>query len=145
MGKRENEEFNDSHTRALERRIRTLETEKELLEVHRDKLKEERDNLRLELHKLKQSPLIVGILLALLDDGKALIKSYDGPIFAVGVGSFIPPDRQILGRPVLLHQKNLTIFEFIPKLPSISLEGLHEQLSEAKKAIESLLVFNEEK
>lgn len=48
------DDFTDSYTRTMERRIRALETERQLLEVQRNKLEVERDNLKRELQRLRQ-------------------------------------------------------------------------------------------
>ena len=47
------DDFDDSYTRTLERRIRALETERQLLEVQRNKLESERDRLKQEVMELK--------------------------------------------------------------------------------------------
>jgi proteasome regulatory subunit len=109
------DEFNDSYTRTMERRIRTLETEKQLLEVQRNKLEEDRDNLRLELQKLKQPPLFTGTLLEVMDDGKAIVKSSTGPSFVVVIDSTIPKDTLLPNSRVALHQRNFAILEVLPQ------------------------------
>ena len=108
------DEFTDSYTRTMERRIRTLETEKQLLEVQRNKLEEDRDNLRLELQKLKQPPLFTGTILEILDDGKAIVKSSTGPSFVVVIDSSIPKDKLLPNSRVALHQRNFAILEILP-------------------------------
>ncbi|MHA2054195.1 MAG: proteasome-activating nucleotidase [Candidatus Hodarchaeales archaeon] len=109
------DEFTDSYTRTMERRIRTLETEKQLLEVQRNKLEEDRDNLRLELQKLKQPPLFTGTLLEVLDNGKAIVKSSTGPSFVVVVDSSIPQNTLLPNSRVALHQRNFAILEILPQ------------------------------
>ncbi|MFX0207034.1 MAG: hypothetical protein ACFFDT_13685 [Candidatus Hodarchaeota archaeon] len=47
------DDFVDSYTRTMERRIRALETERQLLEVQRNKLESERDQLKQEVMELK--------------------------------------------------------------------------------------------
>ena len=108
------DEFTDSYTRTMERRIRTLETEKQLLEVQRNKLEEDRDNLRLELQKLKQPPLFTGTILEVLDNGKAIVKSSTGPSFVVVIDSSIPKDQLLPNSRVALHQRNFAILEILP-------------------------------
>ncbi len=109
------DEFTDSYTRTIERRIRTLETEKQLLEVQRSKLEEDRDNLRLELQKLKQPPLFTGTLLEVLDNGKAIVKSSTGPSFVVVIDSTIPKETLVPNSRVALHQRNFAILEILPQ------------------------------
>ena len=109
------DEFTDSYTRTMERRIRTLETEKQLLEVQRNKLEEDRDNLRLELQKLKQPPLFTGTLIEVLENGKAIVKSSTGPSFVVVIDSSIPRDSLLPNSRVALHQRNFAILEVLPQ------------------------------
>jgi hypothetical protein len=47
------DDFVDSYTRTMERRIRALETERQLLEVQRNKLESERDRLKQEVIELR--------------------------------------------------------------------------------------------
>ncbi len=109
------DEFTDSYTRTIERRIRTLETEKQLLEVQRSKLEEDRDNLRLELQKLKQPPLFTGTLLEVLDNGKEIVNSSTGPSFVVVIDSTIPKETLVPNSRVALHQRNFAILEILPQ------------------------------
>ena len=108
------DEFTESYTRTMERRIRTLETEKQLVEVQRNKLEEDRDNLRLELQKLKQPPLFTGTILEVLDNGKAIVKSSTGPSFVVVIDSSIPKEQLLPNNRVALHQRNFAILEILP-------------------------------
>ncbi|PWI47592.1 proteasome-activating nucleotidase [Candidatus Heimdallarchaeota archaeon B3_Heim] len=146
------DEFTDSYTRTMERRIRTLETEKQLLEVQRNKLEEDRDNLRLELQKLKQPPLFTGTLLEVLENGKAIVKSSTGPSFVVVIDSTIPKDILVPNSRVALHQRNFAILEILPQStdplvrsmeidikPSETYEdigGLRDQLLDLRETVE---------
>ncbi|MFX0174283.1 MAG: hypothetical protein ACFE9L_20575 [Candidatus Hodarchaeota archaeon] len=140
-----NDEFLNSYTRIMERRIRALETERQLLKEQRNKLEEERDNLKLELQKLRQPPLFNGILLALLENGKAIVKSSTGPLFTVVIDSSIPLDHLIPGSLVFLHQRNFAILEVLSKTQYPSFKHLQRQLSSAKESIEELLDVDDEK
>ena len=134
-----NEDFADSYTRTMERRIRELETERQLLEVQRDKLEKERDNLKLELRKLHQPPLFVGTLCSMLENGQAIVKSSTGPLFAVVVDSSIPPELLIPGAHVVLHQRNFALLKVIPKQAFADLKSFQGQLDEIKSTLKSLL------
>ncbi|UCG89771.1 MAG: proteasome-activating nucleotidase [Candidatus Heimdallarchaeota archaeon] len=146
------DDFADSYTRTMERRIRALETERQLLEVQRNKLEEERDNLKLELQKLRQPPLFTGTLQEILENGKAIVKSSTGPSFVVVVDSSIPKEVLTPSSRVALHQRNFAILEVLPQSldPSVrSMEietkpsetyadigGLKEQLQELRETVE---------
>ena len=111
----------------------------EYFEVKIQKLTEERDNLRLELQKLRQPPLFVGTIHSLLDNGKAIVKSSTGPLFAVVVDSSIPRDLLVPGAQVLLHQRNFAVLEVIPNIEYPDLESLREQLNDVKISVKTLL------
>ncbi len=146
------DDFADSYTRTMERRIRALETERQLLEVQRNKLEEERDNLKLELQKLRQPPLFTGTLQELLENGKAIVKSSTGPSFVVVVDSSIPKELLTPNTRVALHQRNFALLEILPQSldPSVrSMEietkpsetytdigGLKDQLQELRETVE---------
>ncbi|MFX0016924.1 MAG: hypothetical protein ACFFB2_20555 [Promethearchaeota archaeon] len=51
--KASHDDFADSYTRTMERRIRALETERQLLETQRNKLESERDRLKQEVIELR--------------------------------------------------------------------------------------------
>ncbi|MFW9780489.1 MAG: proteasome-activating nucleotidase [Candidatus Heimdallarchaeota archaeon] len=113
--KRSYDDFQDSYTRTMERRIRALETERHLLEIQRNKLEEERDNLKLELTKLRQPPLFTGTVQEVLESGKAIVKSSTGPSFVVVVDSSIARDLLTPGTRVALHQRNFAVLEVLPQ------------------------------
>ena len=146
------DDFADSYTRTMERRIRALETERQLLEVQRNKLEEERDNLKLELQKLRQPPLFTGTLQEILVNGKAIVKSSTGPSFVVVIDSSIPKELLTPSTRVALHQRNFAILEVLPQsldpnVRSMEIEikpsetyadigGLTEQLLELRETVE---------
>jgi proteasome regulatory subunit len=146
------DDFADSYTRTMERRIRALETERQLLEVQRNKLEEERDNLKLELQKLRQPPLFTGTLQEILENGKAIVKSSTGPSFVVVIDSSIPKEVLTPSARVALHQRNFAVLEVLPQSldPSVrSMEietkpsetyadigGLKDQLQELRETVE---------
>ncbi len=146
------DEFADSYTRTMERRIRALETERQLLEVQRNKLEEERDNLKLELQKLRQPPLFTGTIQEILDNGKAIVKSSTGPSFVVVIDSSIPKELLTSNTRVALHQRNFAILEVLPQsrdplVRSMEIDdkplekytdigGLRKQLLELRETVE---------
>jgi len=146
------DDFADSYTRTMERRIRALETERQLLEVQRNKLEEERDNLKLELQKLRQPPLFTGTVQEVLENGKSIVKSSTGPSFVVVIDSSIPKEELTPGARVALHQRNFAILEVLPQsrdplVRSMEIEikpsetyadigGLIDQLQELRETVE---------
>ncbi|MFX0050543.1 MAG: proteasome-activating nucleotidase [Candidatus Hermodarchaeota archaeon] len=146
------DDFADSYTRTMERRIRALETERQLLEVQRNKLEEERDNLKLELQKLRQPPLFTGTIQEVLENGKAIVKSSTGPSFVVVIDSSISMDLLTPGARVALHQRNFAILEVLPQsrdplVRGMEIEtkpietytdigGLKDQLQELRETVE---------
>ena len=146
------DEFSDSYTRTMERRIRALETERQMLEVQRNKLEEERDNLKLELQKLRQPPLFTGTIQEVLENGKAIVKSSTGPSFVVVIDSSIPQGLLTPNTRVALHQRNFAILEVLPQsrdplVRSMEIEnkpietytdigGLKKQLLELRETVE---------
>lgn len=103
------------------------------------KLTQEKDALKLELQKLRQPPLFVGTIHSLLDNGKAIVKSSTGPLFAVVVDSSIPRDLLVPGAEVLLHQRNFAVLEVIPKNEYLDLESFRALLEDVKVSVETLL------
>lgn len=57
------------------------------------KLTEQRDELKLELQRLRRPPLFIGTLCTMFKNGKAIVKSSTGPLFAVEVDSTIPREK----------------------------------------------------
>ncbi len=70
--------------------------------------------LTVELEKVKHPPLIVGSVLDLLVDGRAVIKSTTGPNFVVPVADFVNRDKLVPGTRVSLSQSNLTVVGILP-------------------------------
>ncbi|MHA2496249.1 MAG: proteasome-activating nucleotidase [Candidatus Hodarchaeales archaeon] len=146
------DEFPDSHTRSLERRVRVLETEKQLLEAERIKMERELNSIRIELERLRTPPLFSGSILELLDQGRVIVKSSTGPTFVVQVAGRIPTEELISGARVGLNQRSFAVMEVLPpsrdplvrgmevdERPDVSygdIGGLDEQLLEIQETVE---------
>ena len=91
----------------LERRIRQLEAD-------RAELARELRRYRLEVDKLLSPPLIEAIVLSVLPDGRAVVKSTTGPNLIVKVSSSVDPSKLIPGAYVALNQRGSTIVEVLP-------------------------------
>lgn len=150
------DDFPDSQTRSLERRVRVLETEKQLLEAERIKMERELNSIRIELERLRTPPLFSGSIIELLDQGRVIVKSSTGPTFVVQVAGRIPTEELSPGARVGLNQRSFAVMEVLPpsrdplvrgmevdERPNVSyadIGGLDEQLLEIKETVELPLI-----
>jgi len=146
------DDFSDSHTRSLERRIRVLETEKQLLEAERIKMERELNSIRIELERLRTPPLFSGTVLEPLEHGRMIVKSSTGPTFVVQVAGRIPGDELKSGVRVGLNQRSFAVMEVLPpsrdplvrgmvvdERPNVTygdIGGLDDQLLEIQETVE---------
>lgn len=93
----------------LERRIRELEAE-------RSALHKELQQCRRETSKLTSPPLIEAVVLNLLDDGRAIVKSSTGPNLVVHVSTYVDRSKLRPGAHVALNQRGAAIVEVLPNL-----------------------------
>ncbi|NOZ88835.1 MAG: proteasome-activating nucleotidase [Crenarchaeota archaeon] len=128
----------------LERRIRELEAE-------RAELRRELRRYRMEVDKLLSPPLIEAVVLAVLPDGRAVVKSTTGPNLVVNISSSVDPKKLTPGTYVALNQRGSTIVEVLPERedpyvkameviekPRVTFEdigGLEEQKRELYEAV----------
>ena len=113
----------------LERRLQKLEAEREALkdyvyhlerrvrelEAERAELRRELRRYRMEVDKLLSPPLIEAVVLTVLPDGRAVVKSTTGPNLVVQVSSSIDPRKLTPGAYVALNQRGSTIVEVLPE------------------------------
>ena len=115
-------------------------------------LTKEVGRLTVELEKVKHPPLIVGSILDILVDGRAVIKSSTGPNFVVPIADFVPRDKLAPGTRVSLSQSNLTVVGLLPsskdpivaaaeviRKPDIryaDIGGLEEVIEQLKETVE---------
>lgn len=161
MGKDEFSQHLINYMRQLEARNNLLKEQKNQIESERryaenQKLKYEREvrKLRSELEKLKTTPLVVGTVLEVLEEGKVIVRSSTGPRFVVGTSQFIEKDLKP-GTVVGLNQ-HLAVVNILPspKDPSVyglevietsdidynDIGGLEKQTQELKETVELPLV-----
>ncbi len=128
----------------LERKLRELEAE-------RMELRRELRRYKMEVDKLLSPPLIEAVVLSVLPDGRAVVKSSTGPNLVVNVSSYIDPGKLKPGTYVALNQRGSTIVEILPQYedpyvsamevvekPRVSFDdigGLEEQKRELYEAI----------
>ena len=133
------------YIKSLEERIRQLEAEVEFL-------RRELNYYRSEIDKLMSTPLIEAVVLEILEDGRAVVRSSTGPVFVVNVSNFLDFSKLKPGVHVALNQRGSTIVEVLPivedvfvramevqERPQITFKdvgGLHEQIRELKEVVE---------
>jgi len=133
------------YIKSLEERIRQLEAEVEFL-------RRELNYYRSEIDKLMSTPLIEAVVLEVLEDGRAVVRSSTGPVFVVNVSNFLDVSKLKPGVHVALNQRGSTIVEVLPivedvfvramevqERPQITFKdvgGLHEQIRELKEVVE---------
>jgi len=132
--------------------IRYLEMRIQELEAEVSYLRKELDYYKQEIDKLLSPPLIEGIVLEVLDDGRAMVKSSTGPNLIVNVSSRVDLTKLRPGAHVALNQRGSTIVEILPtredpyvrameviERPNVrysDVGGLDEQIKELREVVE---------
>ncbi|MGB0653169.1 MAG: proteasome-activating nucleotidase [Thermoplasmatota archaeon] len=103
-------------------------------------LTKEVQRLTVELEKIKHPPLIVGMVLDVLDDGRLIIKSSTGPNFVVPVADFVDRKELAVGSRVSLNQSNLTVVGLLPasRDPVVAAAEVVERPAEGYDAVAGL-------
>ena len=133
------------YVRFLERRIKELETE-------RTALRRELRYYKSELEKLIAPPLIEAIVLEVLDDNRAIVKSTTGPNLIVTISNRVDRSKLLPGIHVALNNRGSTIVEVLPvredpyvrgmeviEKPNVTyndIGGLDEQIREIREVVE---------
>ncbi|MEM4936017.1 MAG: AAA family ATPase, partial [Sulfolobales archaeon] len=133
------------YVKYLEERVHQLEAEVEFL-------RRELNYYKGEIDKLMASPLVEAVLLELLEDGRAVVRSSTGPTLVVNVSGFVDTSKLKPGVHVALNQRSSAIVEVLPivedyyvkamevdERPKITFKdvgGLHEQVRELREVIE---------
>ncbi|WFO75608.1 proteasome-activating nucleotidase [Desulfurococcaceae archaeon MEX13E-LK6-19] len=137
---------------SLEDYIRFLESRVKYLELEKEKLITQVKYYKHEIEKLLSPPLIEAIVLEILPDGRAVVKSSTGPNLIVQVLANIDKSKLLPGTHVALNQRGSAIVEVLPERedpyvrsmevierPNVSFNdigGLKEQIRELREAIE---------
>ena len=152
----QNEEENAyllTYTSHLERRLRSLELIKNKMEGELMSVRKELANLQSETKRLRQTPLITGVITDILENNRVIIKSSSGPSFVVPVSSEIDFSSLQAGMRVALNQRSFGVVEVLPENvdplvqvmemreepPDVTYEsigGLTEQLQEIRETVE---------
>ncbi len=133
------------YVRHLEERIQELEAEVAYL-------RQEVNFYKREVDRLMSTPLIEGILLQVLDDGRAIVKSSTGPNLIVNVLESVDKSKLVPGAHVALNQKGSAIVGVLPvredpyvkgmeiierpKVRYTDVGGLDEQIKELREVVE---------
>jgi len=129
----------------LEHKLRTLE-------IEREKLLMRIKYYKTEIEKLLSAPLIEAVLIQVLDNGKAIVKSSTGPNLVVEIMDNVPRESLKPGQHVALNQRSSTIVAVLPETedpyvsmmeviekPNVSYNdvgGLKEQVMELREVVE---------
>ncbi len=97
----------DEEIRRLREQVRKLTKMKIMLE-------QDLERYRREVAKLMSSPRIEAVVLEVLDDGRAIVKSTTGPNLVVEVSTRIDPKQLRPGMVVALNNRGSTIVEILP-------------------------------
>jgi proteasome regulatory subunit len=138
------------YVKYLEQRIQEMEAEIALL-------RREIKYYKQEIDKLLAPPLIEGILLEVLDNNRAVVKSTTGPNLIVGISGNIDRSKLLPGTYVVLNQRGSAIVDILPKRedPVVramevierpntrysDIGGLSEQVRELREVIELPLKY----
>ncbi len=142
---------NWEYTKLLDR-VKRLEREHYYVILENRSLKQRVAKLEAELEKLKKPPLLVGRLIEVLDENRAIVKSSTGPRFVVNIAGCVDRDALKPGVRVALNQRTLSIVDVLPyekdllvtsmeviEKPNITyndIGGLKEQIREVRELIE---------
>jgi proteasome regulatory subunit len=129
-----------------------IEAEKRYAESQKLKFERELRTVRSELEKLKTTPLIVGTIVEVLENGKLVVRSSTGPQFVVGLSQFIKESELEAGTQVAMNQQTLAVISVLPTSRShlirgveviesldvdyLDIGGLEDQIRELREAVE---------
>ncbi len=133
-------------------RVKWLEDKKRAIENQNIQNDRELRRLRSELERLRTTPLLIGTIIDVLPNGKAVVKSTTGPHFVVNTSQFIDKESIITGARVAMNQQSFAVVEVLPvekdeaiiameieEKPQISysdIGGLKDQIVEIKETVE---------
>lgn len=94
--------------------VRYLEQRTQEMEAEISLLRREIKYYKQEIDKLMAPPLIEGILLEVLDEDKAVVKSTTGPNLIVSIGGNVDRSKLLPGAYVALNQRGSAIVDVLP-------------------------------
>lgn len=114
--KENNEEFKEEYVKQLEKHLRNLESEKQLIDAERLRLEQELNGLKNEVDRLREPPLIGGVIVSELA-GKSrrfVVQSSTGSLFVVNASQKTLKENLTSGTYVALNQRTFAITEKLP-------------------------------
>ncbi|RLG37793.1 proteasome-activating nucleotidase [Methanosarcinales archaeon] len=136
----------------LKTRLESLERERRREEELKLRYEREIRKLRSEIERLRAPPLIVGTIVEVIDDRRAIVKSSTGPRFVVNYSQFLNRRDIQPGVQVALNQQSLSVIGVLPsqkdpfvygmeviEAPDVTYEmigGLKEQIEEIREVVE---------
>jgi len=145
-------DLSDKRKDGLTDYIRYLEMRIQELEAEISYLRKEIDYYKQEIDKLLSPPLIEGVVLEVLEDGRAIVKSSTGPNLIVNISAKVDVNKLRPGVHVALNQRGSTIVVVLParedpyvrameviERPSVrysDIGGLEEQIKELREVVE---------
>ncbi len=99
----------------LENKIRLLEAERASLLIEREQYVRDLEYMRRELEQARSSPLVEASVVEVLDDGRAVVHSSNGPNLVVYVSQNIDLKQLKPGTRVALNQRGSAVIEVLPK------------------------------
>lgn len=146
-------EYLITYSRHLEKRLRNIETEKQLLTDDTQRLVQNIKLLRNDIERIKDPPLMTGIITDILDENRAIVNASSNLSYIVSTSSLIDKKDLIPGANVCLNQQTFAIVDILPtskdpfvmslelldSVPDISYEdigGLDEVIQEVRETVE---------
>ncbi|MCD6428783.1 MAG: proteasome-activating nucleotidase [Desulfurococcales archaeon] len=145
-------DLNNERRKGVTDYIRYLEMRIQELEAEITYLRREVNYYKQEIEKLLSTPLIEGVVLEILEDGRAIVKSSTGPNLIVNVAGNVDVKKLRPGMHVALNQRGSTIVEVLPiredpyvkameviERPNVrysDVGGLEDQIREIREVVE---------
>ena len=145
-------DLNNERRKGISDYVRYLEMRIQELEAEVTYLRREVSYYKQEIEKLLSTPLIEGVVLEVLEDGRAIVKSSTGPNLIVNVSGSINKGNLRPGAHVALNQRGSTIVEILPvredpyvkameiiERPNVrysDIGGLEDQVREIREVVE---------
>jgi len=140
------------NTISTEEYIKLLEEENRRLRVEYQKLLARLKFYKSEVEKLLSPPLIEAVVIKVIDNNRAVVKSSTGPTLVVNILDRVPREKLKPGQPVALNQRGSAIVDVLPEYqdpyvasmevierPNVTYDdigGLKEQIRELREVVE---------
>ena len=128
---------NTQYLSFLERKLREVEAE-------RARLQRELAKYRAEVEKMASPPLIEAVVLSLLSNGRAVVKSTTGPNLVVNISARVDPSKLAPGVRVALSSRGSTIVDILPDREDPYVRGM-EVIEKPKVTFDDIGGLEEQK